>query len=380
MIATRPARPVQSVKLVILGWSCLATVTQLDARQDQIDWRIGVAFHQKLASRVSVTWEDNPLIDGLQALSRSQRVAVFLDRRVDPERRVSTSAVDVTLQDALRQIARETGLGVGYVGPVVYLGPPAAAARVATIAGMRDDDARRLPDPPRSKLLEPKPLQWERLSEPRWIIRKIAADLGLTVPMAATIPHDLWRAGDYPPMTASERLTLVLTGCNKSFTFAPETGDVLLTGFPRRVTMERTYDLEGRPRDVVEDLEREFPQALFRQDGDRLIIQSMAEDHWRLAQIFGGRSRPRQPARAGAKAYTLKVEQQPARRLVEQLAKRLKLQLRITEDVDEQLLEQRVSFNVQEVTVEQLFQAIVEPLELHASVNDGVVTVARDAR
>ena len=65
------------------------------------------------------------------------RVAIFLDRRVDPDQRVEFSSDDVPLEELFVRLAKKLKLGTCQVGSVVYLGPPDIAAKLATMAAMR---------------------------------------------------------------------------------------------------------------------------------------------------------------------------------------------------------------------------------------------------
>ena len=63
----------------------------------------------------------------MASLSRAQRVAVLIDRRVDPNQKLDLQLSGVPMDAALQQIADRCGLGVSRLGAVVYLGPPPAA-------------------------------------------------------------------------------------------------------------------------------------------------------------------------------------------------------------------------------------------------------------
>ena len=91
---------------------------------------------------MGITWERKPLREGLQNLARSQKVAIYLDRRSNPDREISIAIDEAPLRVALRRIARKGQLGVGFVGPVVYIGPPLTCTRIATLAELRNEQSR----------------------------------------------------------------------------------------------------------------------------------------------------------------------------------------------------------------------------------------------
>ncbi len=85
--------------------------------QEAVDWTTGKAFESAARrSGISVYWEQAPLKRQLTALSLNQRVAVHLDRRVDPEQRIDWQAADLTLEQFLWDLGERDQLGVAQVG------------------------------------------------------------------------------------------------------------------------------------------------------------------------------------------------------------------------------------------------------------------------
>ena len=106
------------------------------------DWHTGEDFFAALKSTVSITVEGSPIRDSLGRLGKSQAVALFVDRRVDPTSEITLVIEQEPLEDVIRKIARDQRLGVGFVGSVMYVGPPKTAARVATLAALKNDEAK----------------------------------------------------------------------------------------------------------------------------------------------------------------------------------------------------------------------------------------------
>jgi hypothetical protein len=121
---------------------------------------------------------------------------------------------------------------------------------------------------------------------------------------------------------------------------------------------------------VVESLRQQFPAAQMRLDADWLSVDARLEDHERLAASLAGTpSAPaiRPPAAPGKQVYTLRVEEQTVRAVVNTLAQRLNLQL----EVDERVLaaaglslDRRVTFDVREASEDELLSAVLQPAGL----------------
>ena len=376
---TRAAQSLQNVQFAIFGHlAALLLVTAGSATLRAEGWVDGPAFVQRLDRKVSATWQETPLGDALRRLGESQSVAVFIDRRVDPSVRISIDLQDVGLRDAFRKIARQQHqkLGIGFCGPVVYIGPPLTTARIATLAARNNERARRLPDPWRRKMLARRALQWPRLSEPRWIMRKLCAESGLDFPAAGSIPHDLWLSGDYPKMTMAERLTLVLAGFGYGYQLEEDTGRLRLTSFPQAVSIEREYELSpSSPK--IEELTDRFPQAFLAHTNGKTTIRSTLEDHWAIERLLGMRREPpQQQENPNNQRYTLNVKDKPLKSIVELIGKRLGIEVRFADNVDTNQQTQRISFNVKEATRQQLFDAIVRPAGLSARLQDNRLLIA----
>ena len=61
------------------------------------------------------------------------------------------------------------------------------------------------------------------------IIRTFTAPAGIEIASLSSVPYDVWRAADLPPLTMAERLTLALAGFELSFRWQREPLTVALT-------------------------------------------------------------------------------------------------------------------------------------------------------
>jgi hypothetical protein len=336
------------------------------------DWHTGEDFFAALKSTVSMTVEGSPIRDSLGRLGKSQGVSLFVDRRVDPTSKITLVIEQEPLEDVIGKIARDQRLGVGFVGSVMYVGPPKTAARVATLAALKNDEAKELPSKLRGKLLAKQPLTWQRLTEPRWIARKLCAEAGLTIPAASMIPHDLWIAGDYPEMTLAERLTLVLAGFGMTYAVDEKEMQLQLRWMPQAVAVDRVYPTRVDAKRIIPVLRKDYPQAFFRGEGNELRVRSTIEDHWAIEAYLSPNKRPRRTD--GQQVYSLTVQDRPLGPVVEQIAERLDLQIEFGVGAS-QLKDVRVSFAVTNVTLEELFQAAVGPAKLTATLDGKVVRI-----
>ena len=123
---------------------------------------------------------------------------------------------------------------------MIYFGPEATARRVRTLAMLRHDEAIRLPVAAASRFL-----QFRRgdgtILRRRAIARALASECHVDIQGTDRIPHDLWAAGDLPPLNFFDRLTLVAAQFDLTFEIDPTGESVELVAMPATVEISRDY-------------------------------------------------------------------------------------------------------------------------------------------
>lgn len=328
------------------------------------DWLTGPALRAQLAQPLKLAWSAVPLRKGLADLARSQHIALLLDRRVDPGLPLELHLDNVPVELAFERLARSQQLGLSWFGPLVYFGPQPAARRLRTLAALREDELKQLPAAKRAPFLRTLPWQWDELAEPRALVEQLAKEARVEIAGREQIPHDLWPAAELPPLSWIERLSLVANQFELTFRFEDEGRKIALVGVPAVVVLERSYAAGRNPQSLAERWKRQAPEAEIEVAGDKVVVRGRAEDHEALTS-----AKPRSPAPAGGgtEVYTLAVRNQPLRPVLDELKQRLGLELHIDLDALKRAqisLESRVTFNVEQATLDELFAAALEPAGL----------------
>jgi hypothetical protein len=280
------------------------------------------------SSTATIHWQSVPLGETLDRLKLLFNEPVFVDRRVDPNSRVTLDMSASSAEQALGGIADNCGLDVARVGRLLYLGPASAAGRLRPLASLRSHDAARLPADARIAISKRRPLSWPRLSEPRQIATTAVEQCGWRIVDAETIPHDLWAANDLPELTLAEELTVVLLGFDLTFEFEAEDHAIRIVPLTPNVAPAPAHSVHNRA-----------------------AVKSPA------------------PRTAGGtkQVYTLHVQEKPVGAVLHELANRLHWNLQIDEDAIRaagKSLDQRVSFSVTNADQEKLLNALLEPAGL----------------
>jgi hypothetical protein len=339
-----------------------------------IAWQTGPAFRQQLAASVSVSWEERPLLFALTSLAKSTQVAVFLDRRVDPEQPIDLEAADLPLSQVYRQLAAEADCGVAAVGSVVYLGPRSTTTKLSALAALRRQEAGATPAAARSKLLRSEAWQWEEATEPAQLLADLAQQGGVTVANPERLPHDLWGAGDFPPLAWAERMTLLLAGFELTFAFENGGETIRLEDMPASVVVEKTYTPKGDAADIAAQLRRILPEAKIRVEGKKLVVLAAEEDHDKAAQLIAGKTVRTVEAQPGEKRYTMEVKNQSIGAVVNTVATRLGKKLQYEAALTAKLRE-LTSFAVKDVTLEALMEKTLSPQGLTYKLNEETLEI-----
>lgn len=325
-------------------------------------WRTGAELERQLDAPVGVRWGANPLRAALTNLARSQQVAIFLDRRVDPDQPVDLVLENVPLRELLRRLAEQLQLGMGRVGPVVYLGPPPTAAVLGTVAALKEQQDEGLPSAVRSRLRRAQPLRWPELTTPRDVIQRLAGEAGVQVEGGERIPHDLWPDVDLPPLNFAQGLTLVLAGFQLTFDYAPDGSAIRLQPLPPKATITRRIPLRGSPAVVGAEIRRRFPAARFTIEGGNLVVDSTVEVADGIRRLLDGSSARAKPLAVTAQAekrYSLKVRA-PLGAIAATIAKNVGVELRFDPRIQD-LRDKLASVDVKDATLDQLLQALLQP-------------------
>jgi hypothetical protein len=284
----------------------------------------------RASSSATIHWQGVPLGETLDRLKLLFNEPVFVDRRVDPNSRVTLDMSASSAEQALIGIADNCGLDVARLGKLLYLGPASAAGRLRPLASLRSRDIARLQPDVRKSLSSRHALSWARLSEPRQIAVTAVEQCGWRIVDGETIPHDLWAANNLPELTLAEELTVVLLGFDLTFEFAAADHAIRIVPLAPNVAPAPAQSVRKRATVKI--------------------------------------PAPR-PAGGTKQVYTLHVQEKPVGAVLHELANRLHWNLQIDEDAIRaagKSLDQRVSFSVTNADQEKLLNALLEPAGLES--------------
>lgn len=345
------------------------------------DWKTGAALDQALGQPIGITWSERALRGGLQRLSHETGVAIFLDRRIDPDQELNLQKSPRPLDTLLSEIAATFSAHTSRLAAVIYIGPEESADELATVAALRRQEIAKLSTDERASLLASRPLQWEELAEPRQLVEQLCREVHRSIENPEQIPHDLWPAVELPPLPWSDRLTLVLAGFGLTFELNAPGQSIRLIPMPEGNVIERRYRPPGAAGSLSAQLKRVLPDAKIRVENGHFIVTSHQEDHEKIERLIAGqpiRSAPQAKAKtakpAGELVLTLSVREQPAGAVARTLAESLGKRLIYDESVVEKL-KTPVTIDLKDATPARVLDATLHPLGLSYDLSEKELTI-----
>ena len=312
----------------------------------------------QLATEVRLSCADTPLRKTLVNLGEANRVAVFVDRRVDPSREVTLAHDKAPVWVVLGALARQGGAECVFLGNLVYVAPAGRAKELAGVACLKRSEARRLPDAIRRRLLVEKTLSWDGLTTPKDLLKQWEAKTGVdTSPIQEALPHDLWVKGSFPKMAPADMLTAILFGFDLTFRVSEDGRRVLPEKLPSEETLRRRV-----PRSEIESALN--PTAATPQRDSRPDRRSGTDPFAR-------------------ERFTLSIREKPVGAVLSHLAAQLHLEIDwgdLSPEEKTALEQSRRSFAVKKADLDTLLKTLFEGTEYTFSREGASVVISKLGR
>ncbi len=387
------ARPVFGLARV--GWMVAVPAAFLVAQTlAAAPWATGAGLRKELRQPTDLAWSGNPLRAALGRLAEAKKVAFLIDRRIDPGRKVDLSVRNMPLQNVLKRIAGDPDLGFTMFGPVACFGPPEATARLRTVAALQADALKTLPPEIHQKFFKSKSIKWDDFATPRELLKELAAENQLRIVALEQVPHDLWAGADLPPLSLIDRFMVILNQFDLAFQVSTDGRQMTLIPIPKEVAIVRAYPGGPDPAATAQRYATIAPDAAIKPVDGTIWVKGFLEDHEQIA--LGKPPAPPAPVdpvgpvapvgpvmpapdfNLANKRFTVKVEDTPVGDLIHGLAQRMQLQLSMDQEAIRQAkidLSELVSFDVNQATAEEVFQAVLKDTPLTFRLNGNVLEV-----
>jgi hypothetical protein len=334
---------------------------------------------RRLQQRVTLTWTDQQLADGLVRLGEVQDLPLWLDRRADAGREYDLAINNRSLADVLGSLvdshgdsAREWGIGWTALRTIVYVGPADAAREIATLSELARQAIAKAPADVRRRWLTPTPWEFPRLSEPRALLNEAVSAAGAKLRTGAELPHDLWPARSLPAIAPIDRVVLVLAGFDLAAEISADGRSLRAVPIKRPVQMTRTLPVSQRLEADLARLSEADDSIRVERQGRQVTVSARWEELEQLGERQ--RRRPSQtasndstPAPGSEQRFTLRIANKPVGPVLAQLG--TQLQLTIAWDpaltaASPTIVDTLISCEVSNADLDGLLGAILDPAGL----------------
>jgi hypothetical protein len=332
----------------------------------------------RVHARITATWQGQELGAVMDRIANTQGIPIWIDRRVDPQQMVTAQFNDVNLSHVLGKVLEEAELGWSTWEGMIYIGPLESAREFATLVAIARKSVDKLSGSRRAPWVDSKAVAWPRLSNPRELLANWLSEVGITIKNPEVLSHDLWDARQLPPMPLVDRVVLLLLGYDMTCKVAASGQAIEIVPIARHVVITEQYEPGRRMRDLLAAFRDDATVVLNRQ-GNRVAVTGRWEDQQRAREIIDGKTPSRQttratPGRIQEQRFSVKLENQPVGKVIEQLAGQLGLVVEWHADAAMRR-ETLTSCDVQNGTVEDLLGGVLAPTGLAYSLDDKLLTI-----
>lgn len=344
-------------------------------RAQETDWETGSRLQRVLAEEDRLSLRDQSLRDGLATLEQVYRVCIFLDRRVDPNRRMSVSSPAISLRDRVALIAESAELETALLEWGIYVGPPDTAQRLATLTALQQQRVRGFDRNLQRRLMAERPLKWPRLAQPQPIVESLAQAYQIRLQGIDEIPFDVWAERSLPEMDFPSALTLLLAGFNSTFEWLEVGQSAAVVPFPSKVSLQEVYRLPVGRQPPLAQWRQQYDGATFVAKVRELQVDGPISAHRAVKDWISGRPTRTTSRTNGEKRLTLKIGSATLKQATDYLAKELKIEFEFSGEAEKKLGE-RIALEVTDASLEELLRELLDPLELTFKIDGSKVQVS----
>ena len=337
-------------------------------------WQTGSKLGLALQQPVIATWQNAELRTALRALGEQRRVAIVLDRRLNPNHQFSLETNQETLRDVLGTLAEGVGGHISVTEQFVYIGPLNGTSKLRTLLSLRNEDMLRsiekLTGARKSALTNAKPLQWKDLDAPADIVKQLVheRDPKLVLTGLELIPHDLWAMGEIPQVNLPQALSILLIQFDLTFRFSAQGTGLEIVQIPEIVAMERRFPLpKAKAAEISKAVKLEAPKVDTQATPEQLIATGTQEQLEELERIIRSLStgtstvkKKSAPTALAKRRITFQARDVPLKAILDKLAT-TGIQFEYDADALKSQginIEQLVEIDVTDVTLNEFFEEL----------------------
>jgi hypothetical protein len=353
-----------------------------EAGAERTGWQTGRRLTQELARPVNIVLQRTTPRQVVLQLRKLHEIALWLDRRIDPDQPIDVQFTQVSLQEALETFALQLDAELAQVGGTLFIGLPGSTDRIRTLIELHTAELRQFEGEEavgrQSALLRGTTMTWEDLAEPSRLVDDLCTSFEVKRSGEGRVPHDLWAAGAMADVNAVEALSLLLGQFELTFEWQDQSSAMSVVPMPRSVTVLREHTPKRQDlAQAVALIRQQFPHLKPTATGRLIRVDASIGEHEAIAALLdpSGAEQMSPTASQGPlsrRRFTIKATRAEAIAIL----RTLETQGVVVEYDAEQLrqagidLREVVTLKLNEATAEELFHQLCEPLGLMFEIDD----------
>ena len=352
--------------LLSAPWIALQSPFNQESIQDSIQWRTGRELDKAVTIGISGQWAEKPIADLLQQFSRRQRIALFIDRRVDPTTKINLSARNLTWEQLLLELGKPHGYFFCRIEDVYYFGPRDVCLTLPSVYGNLRNDLRSRRAELQVNWRLPVQTNWPRLSRPRQLLDELGQEFNIELLSTEQIRHDLWNRFESAPVPMMLKACLLTTGFDKTIVVSKTGSRMKVIGYPRVEKCDWSVK-------HLEDGKAALRKIQLQHKGVKMraVSRQSVEISGPVDAVFGAASAlvAQQSALVGSGTPTFTLELKGTRgAALATMARELEVELKYDDGV-KQVLAEFVERDFKDATVEDIIRGVLEGTELEYKID-----------
>jgi len=337
------------------------------------------ALRTRLDNQVTASFEKS--FGGiLQSISRSQKLRIVLDRRINPATVIKYQAQDESVRVLLQKITAMADTSFCEIRGNIYVGPKATCHWLASLCELHQQTLKEKLSSNTAKLdakrlLAASDIQWNYLSDPTDLIETLVTGNGLSISNPLLLKHDRWNANGLTNLPLSHKLTILLAGFDLTFEWNLATQSIDLRPFPSSVVLKTTIQ-KSLSESNLQKVKSALPDLKITSSDGTVSAEGRYEDIDRLNRLLAGERISTTTTTSSEKRFTLSVPKAPAKDILNAIANSRKLMLIASPEAME-LLTKQIGVDVKEVTLEELLNVITKECGLMWAINGDKLEISK---
>ena len=334
----------------------------------QVNFLTGKKLDRRNLQELSLWWKDAELRDQLLAFANAEKIAVMLDRRVDPSTPVNLGIENRTVEQIFWRVGAAAELGVCRIEDCYYFGPVDTTVALPIALNTLVRQAKKVRSRSKVKWTIKRPVRTSSIVATKALIKAIADKHGFSVNGLEELPHDLWYEVSLPPTSVIGQMQLMLAGFGKTFEIDSDGKSITIIDFPEIESARREFSVTKRPSNAKE-LIAQFPDLKISFRSKAVIATGPPQQ---LA-LLRAKLIEQVESKTGQERFTLTTE---ADRLtiLKTIAQTSKLELDV-ESIDPTELADRIKLDADKVTQAELLFQTLKGTRFKAKVQDGKLLI-----